>query len=184
MPPLAPDVTAVLGGNYPGEEGSYHVGDDGPNPSFVVEITSPNKPGLDLDRKKWDYAAFAIPEYLIIDMWSEPKKPWQLYGYRLEHGPFYHEIKPDADGGLTFETVGLRFVGVGRTIVDVYDATNGQKLALPDDWMDMVRASAAARAEAEAERAQAEAARAETAEAQLAEALAQLKARLSESKDE
>lgn len=187
VPPLAPDVTAIFGGNYPGEDGSYHVGHHGPNPNFVVEVTSPNKPARDLDRKKWDYAALAIPEYLIIDMWSEPTKPWKLLGYRLQDGPFYSEITPDADGGITFQSIGVRFVGIGRSNIAVYDATTGERLTLPEEWRHLARveaearATAEARAEAEAARAEAEATRAEAeaaarvaVEAKLAEAMARL----------
>ncbi|MEZ4711239.1 MAG: Uma2 family endonuclease [Caldilineaceae bacterium] len=173
VPPLAPDVTAILGGEYPGEDGSYHVGHHGPNPSFVVEITSPNKPGRDLDRKKWDYAGLVIPEYLIIDMWSEPDKPWRLLGYRLEDGPFYTEITPDAEGGLTFETIGLRFVGQERATLAVYDVATGERIPLPDDWRDQIKSERQARLDAE-ERAAAEATARQAAETKLAEALARL----------
>ena len=182
VPPLAPDVTAIFGADYPGEEGSYHVGYHGPNPSFVVEVTSLNKPARDLDRKKWDYAALAIPEYLIIDMWSEPEQPWRLLGYRLQDGPYYTELVPDAEGGLTFQTIGMRFVGIGRNTVAVYDITTGERLALPDDWLQLARAEtqarteAEARAEAEAARAEAEAAARQEVEHKLAEAMARLHA--------
>jgi Uma2 family endonuclease len=183
VPPLAPDVTAISTGYYPSEEeGSFYVGHHGPTPSFVIEITSHNKPERDLDRKKWDYAALGVPEYLIIDGWTEQKKPWRLFGYRLEDNPFYTEMKPDAEGGLTFATVGLRFVGRGRETVDVYDVATGQKLAPPEEWLQQAKTEAQARREAES-RAEAETARAEaeaTARAAAETELAAVTARLRE----
>jgi colicin import membrane protein len=182
VPPMAPNVTAIRTGTYPTyEEGSFYVGRHGPTPSFVIEITSHNKPERDIERKKWDYAALGVPEYLVIDGWLDKTKPLQLTGYRLDDGPFYREITPDADGGITFATVGLRFVGKGRETVQVYDPATGQLLTPPDQWLEQAEAAtqarheAEARAQAEAERAQAEAERAE-AEAERAKAEAKARA--------
>jgi hypothetical protein len=175
VPPLAPDVTAISTGQYPSEiEGSFYVGEHGPTPSFVIEITSHNKPERDLDRKKWDYAALGVPEYLIIDGWTQQSKPWRLSGYRLENSPFYTEIKPDAEGGLTFTTVGLRFVGRGRETVDVYDVASGQKLAPPEEWLQQAKTEAQARRDAET-RAETEAKARAEAEAALAAVTARLR---------
>jgi hypothetical protein len=175
VPPMAPDVTAIATGEYPSEEeDSFYVGQHGPTPSFVIEVTSHNKPERDIDRKKWDYAAVGVPEYLIIDGWTNRNKPWQLTGYRLDDGPFYTEITPDAEGGLTFTTVGLRFVGRGRETVELYDVSTGQRLTPPEQWLQQAEAAVEARLEAEA-RAQAEAERAE-AEAERANAEANARA--------
>ena len=187
-PPLAPDVTAIPEGDYPTEEeGSFYVGYHGPLPRFVIEITSPNKPESDLDRKKWDYAAFGVEEYLIIDGWSKPAEIWRLHGYRLGDQPFYDDLQPDAEGGLTFATVGLRFVGRGRETVEVYDIATGERLLPPEEWIQRAevataaRVVAEARAKYEATRAETEAARAETeaarAETEAARAEAEAKAR-------
>jgi colicin import membrane protein len=182
VPPMAPDVTAIRTGTYPTyEEGSFYVGRHGPTPSFVIEITSYNKPERDIDRKKWDYAALGVPEYLVIDGWLDKTKPLQLTGYRLGDDPFYREITPDADGGITFDTVGLRFVGKGRETVQVYDAATGQVLTPPDQWLEQAEAAtqarheAEARAEVEAERAEAEAKARAEAEANLAAVTARLR---------
>lgn len=182
VPPMAPDVTAISTGTYPTlEEGSFYVGRHGPTPSFVIEITSHNKPERDVDRKKWDYAALGVPEYLIIDGWLDKTKPLQLTGFRLGDDPFYSEITPDAEGGITFTTVGLRFVGKGRETVEVYDVATGQLLTPPDQWLEQAEAAtqarreAEARAEAEAERAKVEAERAKV-EAERAETEAKARA--------
>ncbi len=174
-PPLAPDVTAIPEGDYPTEEeGSFYVGYHGPLPRFVIEITSPNKPGSDLDRKKWDYAAFGVEEYLIIDGWSKPAEIWRLHGYRLGDQPFYDDLQADAEGGLTFASVGLRFVGRGRETVEVYDVATGERLLPPEEWMQRAETATAARAQAEA-RAEAEAKARAEAESKLAAALARLR---------
>lgn len=122
------------------------------------------------------------PEYLIIDSWTERNRPWRLLGNRLENGHFYSELTPDADGGLTFPTVGLRFVGRGRETVDVYDVATGQWLPPPEQWQETARQAVQARQNAE-NRAEAEAARAEaeaTARANTEAELAQVTARLRE----
>ena len=164
-PPLAPDVTAIPEGDYPTEEeGSFYVGYHGPVPSFVIEVTSPNKPERDLDRKKWDYASFGVKEYLIIDGWSNTDEPWRLQGYRLGDQPFYDDLQADAEGGLTFATVGLRFVGRERETVEVYDVATGERLLPPEEWLHQAEVATAARAQAEA-RAEDEAAARTQAEA-------------------
>ncbi len=42
-------------------------------------------------------------------------------------------MKPDADGGLTFETMGLRFVAVKRERIDVYNTATGERLLTLDE---------------------------------------------------
>ena len=177
VPPLAPDLAAMPAGRYPGEGESYQVGRHGPLPSFVLEVTSPHDRWNDLERKVVDYAAIGVREYLVIDMWPEDGGDWRLLGYRLGQGPFYEQIGPDAPGGVTFETIGVRFVGVGRERVEPYQATTGERLLPP---AELAALEARARAEAEA-RAAAEAARAETEAQARAEAearIAELEARL------
>lgn len=161
--------------NYPADGGSFIVGRDDPLPSFVIEVTSPHFLDNDIVRKPLDYAALGIAEFLRIDPWSNRDAPWQLTGYRLGSGPFYNEITPDAEGGLTFQTIGLRFVGIGRETVQVFEAVIGEQLTPPEDWLQQAQAAAEARVQAEERAVEAEAraaveaqARAE-AEARLAE---------------
>lgn len=156
VPPFAPDVTAIPEGRYPGEDGSFKVGEHGPTPKFVIEVTSPHYLHNDLERKPVDYAALGVEEFLRIDMWSKRQAPWQLSGYRLAGSPFYLPIPPDAQGGVTFHTVNLRFTPVGRETVEVYDAQTGELLLPPEDWMEKAIAESKARAEAETRAEQAE----------------------------
>ena len=177
VPALAPDVTAIPEGHYPVEEGSYQVGKHGPMPTFVLEVVSARYRFRDVDRKVLDYAAVGVREYLIVETWpDEPEKEWELMGYRLEDDPFYQAIEPDPEGGLSFETVGLRFVPIGRERVDVYDLASGERLRSSEEWVREARTEAEARAKAEADRVKAEAARAEAEAKAQAEAEARAEA--------
>lgn len=134
IPPKSPDVAAIVDGRMPARrDKSYRVGRDGPIPAFVVEITSEETREEDLVGKKLFYAAVGVQEYLIIDLLAKETTNWQLIGYRLGESPFYEEIAPDADGGLTFQSIGLRFVAVGNQRIDLYDATTGERLLTPDE---------------------------------------------------
>jgi Uma2 family endonuclease len=129
IPPKSPDIAAIVGGRMPARrDKSYRVGRDGPLPAFVVEITSEETREEDLTGKKLFYAAVGVQEYLIIDLLAKETTDWKLSGYRLGESPFYEEIPPDADGGLTFQSIGLRFVAIGNQRIELYDATTGERL--------------------------------------------------------
>jgi Uma2 family endonuclease len=175
-PPKSPDLAAMPGGHLPARtEKSYLVGRDGPLPAFILEITSEDSRPADMDEKPLVYAAVGVKEMLVVDFWPEEGDDWQLLGYRLEDSPYYMEIEPDEEGGLTFETVGLRFVARGHERIDVYDIATGERLLTPAELRVHAEAEAAraeaeaARAETQAARAQAEAAAREAAEARIAE---------------
>ncbi|MCE7983519.1 MAG: Uma2 family endonuclease [Caldilinea sp. CFX5] len=178
IPPKSPDIVAFPGGRFPAKEKSYRVGRDGPMPAFVIEITSDETRADDLYIKPLHYAALGIQEFLIIDILNKATEPWELIGFRLDNGPYYRRLPADAEGGVTFTTVGLRFVAVNRSRIEVYDSATGQRLFTSEELKAQAEAEAqraeveAQRAEVEAQRAEAEAQRAE-AEAQRAEAEAQ-----------
>lgn len=132
VPYKSPDVTAIQGGQLPAaHDKSYHVLRDGPLPTFVLEITSEETRRDDFNGKELLYAAVGVKEYLIVDLLPEEGADWKLYGFRLEESPFYKKLTPDAEGGLTFETVGLRFVARENTRIDVYDSKTGERLLNP-----------------------------------------------------
>ena len=151
IPPNAPDLAVIPGGKTsPDEHNSFRVGRDGPIPAFVVEITSKGTCSEDLTIKPTKYAAIGIKEYLIIDFRTHKNKDWALIGYRLEaSSPYYKKMKPDADGGLTFETIGLRFVAVKRERIDVYNTATGERLLTLDEQKARAEAAEAARLEKE-----------------------------------
>jgi Uma2 family endonuclease len=169
--PKSPDIVAFPGGRFPAGENSYRVGRDGPMPTFIIEVTSTDTRQEDLLIKPYHYAALGIREYLIIDLLNNASEPWDLIGYRLDAGPFYRRLPADPAGGITFATVGLRFVAVDRTRIEVYDSTTGERLFTSEELKAQATAeseratSEAARAEAEAARAEAESERAEVATA-------------------
>jgi Uma2 family endonuclease len=175
-PPKSPDVAVMPGGQLPAQtEKSYRVHRDGPLPVFVMEITSEDTRVVDLQAKTLHYAAVGVKELLIIDFWPDDEGPWQLLGYRLEESPYYQRIAPDDQGGLTFETIALRFVAVDQERIEVYQAETGARLLTPEELKAHAEAEAA-RADAETARADAEAAARAQAEARVA----QLEARLQE----
>lgn len=143
IPPKSPDLAAIPGGRLPTKEKSYRVGRDGPLPAFVIEITSDETRQEDLNNKPLHYAAMGIKEFLIIDILNEAADPWGLIGYRLEDGPYYRRLEADAEGGITFTTVGLRFVAVNRTCIEVYDSATGQRLLTSDELKAQAEAQAA-----------------------------------------
>jgi Uma2 family endonuclease len=173
--PKSPDIAAFPGGRFPYGEKSYRVGRDGPMPTFVIEVTSADTRQEDLLVKPLHYAALGIREFLIIDILNQTTESWELIGYRLDAGPFYRRLPADAEGGVTFATVGLRFVAVNRTRIEVYDSATGQRLFTSDELKALMEAEAA-RAEAEAERAAVEAATRLAAEERAAAAEAELQA--------
>jgi Uma2 family endonuclease len=150
-PAKAPDLAAIPGGRMPEpRQKSYRVGRHGPVPVFALELTSSETRLVDLQEKPLLYAAVGIKEFLIIDLLPEGKGAWQLTGYRLEDEPFYHKLQPDAEGGLTFETIGLRFVAIGQERIEVYDAATGERLLTPTELKARAEAEAAGRVAAEA----------------------------------
>lgn len=169
--PKSPDIAAFPGGRFPAREKSYRVGRDGPLPTFVIEVTSEDTRQDDLLVKPLHYAALGIREYLIIDILNDASEPWELIGYRLDAGPYYRRLPADPQGGVSFATVGLRFVAVNRTRIEVYDNATGQRLLRSDELIAQAEAERA-RAVAETERAAAEAERA-AVEAERATAEAQ-----------
>lgn len=168
VPPKSPDVAAFAGGRLPIKEKSYRVGRDGPVPAFVIEITSEETRQEDLAAKPLHYAAVGIKEFLIIDILNKTTDPWELIGYRLEEGPYYRRLEADAAGGITFTTVGLRFVAINRTRIDVYDSATGQRLLTSEELKAQAETEVAARIAAETQ-AQAQVARANDLERQLRE---------------
>jgi hypothetical protein len=129
---------------------SYRVGRNGPLPVFALELTSSETRLVDLQEKPLLYAAVGIKEYFIIDLLPEDKGSGQLIGYRLEDEPFHHKLQPNAEGGLTFETVGLRFVAIGQGWVEDYEAATGEQLLTPTELKARVEAEATGQVAAEA----------------------------------
>lgn len=166
VPPTGPDIAIIPDAVMPDEDHeSYHVGRDGPIPIFVAEITSKSTRKSDLNTKPTRYAALGIQEYLIIDIRTRQTKDWRLIGYRLDgNHPEYRKLQPDADGGITFPNVSLRFEAVNRSRIEVYSVATGERLLTLDEQKE--------RAESAEQQAVAAEQRAEFAEQRAAEEVA------------
>jgi Uma2 family endonuclease len=151
VPPAAPDLAIIPDAPVLAEgTKSYQVGRDGPPPIFVAELISESSRTHDLETKRTYYASVGVKEYLVVDQLPLTDGPWQVYGYRLEHEPYYTPIPQDKDGGVTFTGVGLRFVPVGRTRIDIYDLTTDERLLTPDELKARADSAEARVAELEA----------------------------------
>ncbi|MCB0084380.1 MAG: Uma2 family endonuclease, partial [Caldilineaceae bacterium] len=161
VPDKSPDIAAIPDTQVSIEgDKSFQVGIDGPLPVAIIEVTSESTRDQDFGMKQDIYAAVGIPEYLVIDLLTERSEPWRLHGFRLGNTPRYQSIPPDADGGITLQGLGLRFLPIGRTRIDVFDSTTGERLRSATEFR---------------EAAEAEAARAEAAEATIAELMERLR---------
>jgi Uma2 family endonuclease len=180
IPPAAPDITVVSEGVDPGK-GSYYVGKHGVNPCFVLEITSPRNREKDFSRNRQDYEAVRVDEYLIIDLWPDKDDDTRLLGYSLKsNGLFYEQLQPDAEGGLSFESIGIRFVYINEQRIDLYDIATGERLLSPEEQMK-ARLIAERRAKTEAQRAEIEAKARAEAELRAAQAEMEVKRNLAQS---
>lgn len=163
----SPDITAIRDVDIPVDRRSaYLVGREGPMPSAVIEVTSRSTRSSDFGLKRTIYAALGVEEYLIIDLWGRQTEPWRLYGYQLGTSPFYDEIAPDVEGGITLQSMGLRFVADQREQVRIFDVATGEELQHPSEFRDLAKSEAA--------RAESEAARADAAEASNSQLLARI----------
>ena len=177
VPPAAPDLAIIPDAPVLAENvKSYHVGRDGPLPIFVAELISESSRTHDLETKRTLYASMGIKEYLVVDLLPLEAGPWRVYGYRLDNEPYYTPIPNDEAGGVTFTGVGLRFVPVGRSRIEVYDLTIDERLLTPDELKAEAQAETAARVAAETAQAAEAAARAAAETAQAAEAAARVAA--------
>ena len=121
---------------------TYKIWEEGKPPDFVVEFSSKGTVQTDLVRKRELYAEIGIPEYFLCDV-DRRYLPSPLMGFRLVDGA-YVEIAPNADGGISSETLGLDFHFLADGF-GIYNPSTAEWLQTP-----------AAAAEARAERAEAE----------------------------
>ena len=177
---VAPDVMVIFDVE-PGGRDSYKVWEEGQVPAVIFEMTSKGIQHQDQDFKKTLYEQMGVQEYWLFD----PKGEWvegQLQGYRLQ-GEGY---QPITDGHS--EPLKLTLTVEG-SLLGFYRLDTGQRLLLPGELAQALKAEALARqqaeqraeqalqqAEQERHRAEQERQRAEHAEAEIAA----LKARLRE----
>ncbi len=186
---LAPDVFVTFGVARK-QRRIYKIWEEGKPPDFVLEFSSKSTFENDLGAKKTLYAeVLGVREYFLYD--AERKYlPAPLMGFRLV-GSGYVAIRPEADGKVFSETLGLS-LGLRGDSFGFYDPVALRWLETPmDAAAERVeafetlaeRAEAAAaratlaqqRAEADAEQARADAEQADARADEAFEELAQLK---------
>ena len=85
---------------------AYNIRSVGKPPMLVVEVISNKTAKKDIGPKRAAYAELGVAEYVTFD--PRPRRQLELHGYQLESPGVYHEIAPEAEGGLWLATVGLR----------------------------------------------------------------------------
>jgi Uma2 family endonuclease len=156
---VSPDVFVVFGVPKRWRR-TYKLWVEKKSPSFVIEVTSESTCDEDVDKMR-KYARLGVAEYFLFDPLDEYLVP-RFQGFRLA-GDRYEPIQPDADGGLTSRTTGLR-LRVEDERLRLVDAATGEPLLRMQEIEEMETAARRA-AEARAESAEA---RAESAEARAA----------------
>jgi Uma2 family endonuclease len=128
-------------------------------PDLIVELLSPSTEKIDRrDKKKLYSQVFRTRDYFLYDLDTA-----KLEGFRLA-GDLYQPIRPDAQGRLRSEVLGLD-LGLWQGSLEG-EETTWTRLLAPDGSLIPTEA------EAESQRADAEHLRAETAKARAAEASA------------
>ncbi len=109
-PGISPDVAVVAGlkdsERQPDEPYSYYVGQDGPPPTVVFEMSSEKTWQQDLLEKPARYAQMGIKEYFAFDphergVWTKGwRKQGRLLGWRLKTAGEYEELTKNEQGWL------------------------------------------------------------------------------------
>jgi Uma2 family endonuclease len=149
-----------------------------PLPLCVIELASPESHTRDAHEKRLFYMALGIGEYLLLDIVDTDGRLRPQIGiavWRLVEGETVG-VKPDGEGFLTLESIGVRLRAEGRRLV-AQELSSGAILRTSPELLSALEA-AEARAQAEAEaRTEAEARAQAEAEARTeAEARAQAEA--------
>jgi Uma2 family endonuclease len=125
----APDISVIHGvSDRDAPRESFDCLAEGVRPSLVIEVMSRNYAGDDT-RKPAIYAHAGIPEYLIIKPYGKRmRRELSLWGHRLV-GSGYRPWKPDPDGWLVSNTVGVAFrADATRQAMQLIDARTGTPL--------------------------------------------------------
>ena len=129
----SPDVMVVKGVDGRTLRRSFFTWKERAVPSWVLELTSKGTAHEDQKEKKALYRKLRVREYFLFDPLHE-YLPKPLIGYRPVDGK-YQRLKPDADGGIVSEELGLRLVP-DRARLLVYEVATGQRLFNPEETYD------------------------------------------------
>ncbi len=181
-----PDVFVVLDTDRSRERRSWVVWEEGGKaPDVIIELTSESTRRVDHGEKRRVYGhVLRVSEYFIYDPWTA-----ELEGFRLLPGGGYRPVRPEEDGRMRSEALGLDLLVWRGVHADVeapwlrWCANGGDLIPTPQESAADAGAKAAdaeakaADAEAKAADAEAKAADAEAKAADLAAQLAAYEAR-------
>ena len=137
---VAPDVLLVRG-VAKWDRRIYRLWEEKP-PALIFEITSDKTWSEDQDFKKGLYERLGVTELVVFDPYEDYLNP-RLQGYRLDRGA-YRPIRPNADGSLDLQTVGVTVRAEGERL-RLVDTASGEKLLWEDELRQAVEEEAAAR---------------------------------------
>lgn len=141
---VVPDVFVVKGID-PQKRRTYKLWIERKAPDVVIEVTSRKTKKKDLVTKPALYRQLEVPEYFLFDPTQDYLNP-SLQGYRLV-GDHYVLIRPDGQGMLLSQELGLRFQAERGQLM-LYRVDTGQRLLTADEAR---QAAEQARQAAEAE---------------------------------
>ena len=137
---VAPDVMVIFN-VAPGGRDNYKTWEEGQVPSVIFEMTSAGTKNQDQEFKRTLYEQLGVTEYWLFD----PKGEWieeKLRGYRLHR----EEYEPITDGRS--QPLKLRLEIDGHFIA-FYREDTGEKLLIPSELAQALRAETQARQDAE-----------------------------------
>jgi Uma2 family endonuclease len=150
--PLGPDVAIFFNLRRDWDGGTLDVAETGARPALVVEITSPDTRKHDFGPKKDYYHQAGVPLYVIVDARPGPKgRRVKLHGFRRDPAG-YEPLPLDDLGRLWIGALGI-WLAVGDRRVICIEGRTGERFL---DYVELVRARAAAEARLAEIRARAE----------------------------
>ena len=168
---IAPDVLVAFGLGLD-KRSSYFVWREGKPPDWVLEVASPSTVARDLEIKRRSYAEMGVAEYWLFDPTGglfRRRGEAQLQGYALAGGRYEPLSKMAAGGAAMIRSEVLRLgLRAENELIRLRDLETGQDVPHREEAaMSLERETA--RAEREAARAEREAALRRAAEARIAE---------------
>ncbi len=121
---VAPDVFVIKGVAKDTPRRVYKLWEEGPAPSFALEVTSEHTRRED-EKKKKQYRNLGVEEYFLFDPLGGYLRP-RLQGFRLSGGE-YQPLAARRDGALSSAVTGLDLVPEGDNL-RLVDVTSGKRL--------------------------------------------------------
>jgi len=120
--PFGPDITVIAEGKIdPIDKGTYVSGEDGNQPLMVIEVTSKSTRNQDFYEKPALMQKVGLSYYFVVDL--VPRKNRRVYGYQLTPEGCYIGIRPDDQGRVWMEPVGM-WLSLNGVEVECYDDEN------------------------------------------------------------